>query len=383
MTDLSAPPSPIPLPAPLGVLYVLKTVGFILHVIPMNLWCAGVPLAVALWVTGQRSADAWPRRFLAQVPFFLAFGINAGIVPLLFTQVVYHHVFYPATILMAWFWFAVIPLLLTAYVASYRVADEVRSDQARPARLVLWSVIAWVCLWCIGFLFANAFSLMVRPDRWAHLAEQHGSSGAVFGTALNTADPAMWARWLVMLALALTTTAWHPIADRLLRRQEPNDRGELSIATVTYLAGAMFFAVAGTWYAFGTWPPAVREQMLAIPLLPLTVATALAPAVPAGIVLWMRFLSGDARKLAWVGIAAQAAVVALNAISRQVVQHLELSAFGLIRPRPIAFELWPVAVFLLAALIGGSVVVVFLRMAYTSWSAAGSMTAEGSVDTAG
>ena len=56
---------------------------------------------------------------MAQMPVIVALGVNFGIVPLLFVQVAYYKVFYPATILMAWFWLAIIGLLIPAYYGVY------------------------------------------------------------------------------------------------------------------------------------------------------------------------------------------------------------------------------------------------------------------------
>ena len=56
---------------------------------------------------------------MAQMPIIMAMGINFGIVPLLFIQVGFYQIFYPATVLMAWSWLAVIVLLIPAYYGVY------------------------------------------------------------------------------------------------------------------------------------------------------------------------------------------------------------------------------------------------------------------------
>ena len=56
------------------------------------------------------------------MPVIVAVGINLGIVPLLFIQLAYYKVFYPATILMACFWLAIIVLLIPAYYGVYAYA---------------------------------------------------------------------------------------------------------------------------------------------------------------------------------------------------------------------------------------------------------------------
>ena len=115
MTGLIPAADPLGLPVPVWILLALKVFGFFFHLVFMNLWLAGLPVALVL----LRAKPAVAERLFHALPFFMAFGINAGIVPLLFLQTLYPQFFYPATILQAWFWFAVIPLLLIAYYAVY------------------------------------------------------------------------------------------------------------------------------------------------------------------------------------------------------------------------------------------------------------------------
>ncbi|MFN3929925.1 MAG: hypothetical protein ACK4OK_09870, partial [Thermoflexus sp.] len=78
-------PDPLGMPIPVGYLFALKVFGFFLHMVFMNLWLAGLPTAVALWRFYPRVSE----RLIAAMPFAMAFGINAGIVPLLFLQTLY------------------------------------------------------------------------------------------------------------------------------------------------------------------------------------------------------------------------------------------------------------------------------------------------------
>src|SRR3989304_7812462 len=118
MSEILPSPDPLGLPVPPSLLLPLRLGGFGRHIIFMQLWLPGLPAALALLYGRRRIAE----RLFAAMPFFMAFGINAGIVPLLFLQTLYPQFFYPATILQAWFWFLVIPLLLIAYYAVYLAA---------------------------------------------------------------------------------------------------------------------------------------------------------------------------------------------------------------------------------------------------------------------
>src|SRR5689334_9101656 len=117
--QLIAPPSPLGYPAPFWFIEFFKVLGFSLHVGPMNIWYAGALLAAVLGTRGRGNARIVGQHIGRALPFMLAFGINFGIVPLLFLQSAYHQFFYPATILMAWPWFAVFWLVMIAYFGLY------------------------------------------------------------------------------------------------------------------------------------------------------------------------------------------------------------------------------------------------------------------------
>ena len=76
-------------------------------------------VALLLRFRSNEHARRFAARLLRQMPVIVAVGVNLGIVPLLFLQLAYYRFFYPATILMAWFWLAIIGLLIPAYYGVY------------------------------------------------------------------------------------------------------------------------------------------------------------------------------------------------------------------------------------------------------------------------
>ena len=54
---------------------------------------------------------------------------------------------------------------------------------------------------------------------------------------------------------------------------------------ILYSVGIAWFAAAGSWYVFGTWDAKLQATMFHWPWIVLTVATALAPALP-WLLLW-------------------------------------------------------------------------------------------------
>jgi hypothetical protein len=363
--SLIGPASSAAPPAPLWFVQFFKVLGFTLHMVPMNLWYAGVLLAVWLHLRGSDQGKRFAARLIAQMPVIIALGINFGIVPLLFTQLAYHQFFYPATILMAWFWLSIIGLLTAAYYGVYIYASGLREGGSLSAlrKAAGWGAAA--CFLLIGFFFANGFSLMDHVDRWPQLWLRHSTAGAALGTALNVRDQTLWPRWLLMFGLALTTTAvWMLVDLAWFAGKESDDykRWAGRTAPRLYTLGMVWFALAGSWYVFLAWSPELRESMFGGWKLALTVATAVAPGLPwaLAVAAWWSVVSGDhvapSRAVVSLVAAAQLGVLAVNATSRQVVQNLNLAEFFQWSDQPV--HQWsPLVVFLVLFVVGLGVVV--------------------------
>jgi len=355
--ELIAPASPLGLPAPLWFIELFKVLGFTLHMVPMNLWYAGLLLAMLLRRRGGEHARRLSARLMKPMPIVVALGINFGIVPLLFVQVAYHQVFYPATILMAWPWLSIIGLLVVAYYGVYLYVSGLRDNGAMPRYKQMAGWASAVLFIAIGFIFANGFSLMTNLSAWPALWKDTSVAGAPLGIGLNTGADSLWPRWLMMLGLAFTTVGAYVAVDAaLFARKESADyhRWARSFALRVYTLGMVWFAATGSWYAFGTWSDGVRDTMFQGPAIVLTAVTAVAPGLPWLLLAASRVRSSQAMALAAGG--AQAAVLALNAVSRQIVQNVELNEFLDISARSVNAQWSPMAVFLVMFVVGAAVI---------------------------
>ncbi len=357
---LIGPPSPVGYPAPYWFIALFKVLGFVLHMVPMNIWFAGTLLAVLLRGRGE-GAGRLSDRLMRQMPVIVALGINFGIVPLLFTQVAYYRAFYPATILMAWPWFAIVVLLAIAYYGVYLYTVGLKEGGRGMTRLRLVSGWAAALVFiAISFLFANGFSLMTNLEAWPKLWEATSSAGAPMGLGLNVADASLWPRWLMMFGLAVTTTAAYVAVDAGLfavRESEAYRRWAGGFACRLYAAGLLWFALAGSWYVFGTWQDDVRQVMFSGPRAPLTVLTALGPGFVLGLLALGR--KGVKPRLALAAALAQVGVLALNAVSRQVVQNLELGPYLDVTAETVNIQWSPLLVFL-ALFVAGLVAITWM-----------------------
>ena len=345
------------LPAPVWFIELFKWLGFSLHEVPMNLWYAGLVVAMLLFAMGSDHGQRFAARLMAQMPIIIAMGINLGIVPLLFIQVGFYQIFYPATILMAWFWLAVVVLLIPAYYGVYLYSlGLAEQGPAMPSwkRAVGW--LAAVLFLTIGFLFANALSLMENVGHWPDLWLGHSQNGAVLGTALNLADFRFWPRWLLMFGLALGTTGVWVAFDAAWFATRESHAYKLwakQFAWKLYTLGFAWFLIAGAWYCFGTWPTETRQTMFGGPWILLSILTIAIPALPWWLLWSARRRDGEIHRF-WASLLglAQFGVLGINAASRQVVQHLEIGPYFDITAQTTEPQWGPMAIFLVSFVLG-------------------------------
>jgi hypothetical protein len=349
--NLLPPPDILGLPAPLWFIQFFKVLGFSLHMVPMNLWFAGILVSAALLLLKNPHARHLSDRLMNQMPIIIALGINFGIIPLLFSQAGYYRVFYPATILIAWPWFAVIPLLIFAYYGTYLYVVQLRRGRVAPwARVLGWAVA--LIFMAIGFIFVNGLSLMSQPGRWNEVWSAARFSGAATGLALDLHDPTILPRWMLMFGLALTTVAAYSAFDGSLwpSQADPAHQVWLSrFALLLYSLGLLWATVAGTAYLLAL-PPLSRSFLQGSPQFALTAITALSPGLPWLLLLlhWLR----PGHRLPALAALSQFGVLLLNALSRQSLQDHEVSAFGALGSEAVHVEWIPVALFLILFLAG-------------------------------
>lgn len=370
--SLIGPISPIGYPTPFWFIELFKVLGFSLHMVPMNIWYAGSIIAALFGVFGRGNARIVGYHVARSLPFMLAFGINFGIIPLLFTQVAYYQFFYPATILMAWPWFAVFWMVMAAYFFTYLyrlairggVAAEVASvGKTKHAQKETGGWLDWsgkTAIWLaagifviIGFIFANAFSLMTHVGGWWSIFSKANTAGAATGLAINWNDTTLIPRWLFMFTLAMTTTgAFISIDGAFLSGRESEDyrRYASRFSFWLYTLGLIGFIIFGSWYLFGNRMWAVTEMMAQPIMRILFPLGAVSPGLPWLILLIQR--NRPSRQLAAYAGVAQFGVVVLNAVSRQWLQNRELVAVTNIARHPVNPQYGAMILFL-ALFVGG------------------------------
>jgi hypothetical protein len=190
-------PDILPIPAPVWLLQVLLIFTFLLHLVPMNFLFGGGLLSLVSHARGKKDPrhERLAKRVSELMPTVISFTVTLGVAPLLFVQVLYGHLLYSSSILMANAWFLVVPLVIVGYYGAYLL--RFRWDRLGAAR----SLLAWgmaVLFAVVGFIYSNNFSLVQRPEVW----KQHYLANPA-GGHLNLSDPALYPRYLHMLLGAI------------------------------------------------------------------------------------------------------------------------------------------------------------------------------------
>lgn len=196
MDPSSLIPATEAIPAPWWVMETLGVLVLIFHLLVVNVALGGSLLLLWNRLRGGCTAGATigPEVLKYKLPTAFAVGINLGVAPLLFTQVLYGHFFYTSSIIMAVSWIMVIPLVILGYYGAHTHA---RKYASRPGLALAALVVACAVLLYVPFAFENNISLELQPERWSRWFENRG------GTALSLSDPVMWGRYLHFVTASL------------------------------------------------------------------------------------------------------------------------------------------------------------------------------------
>ncbi len=348
MTPVLPQADPLPLAAPPLVFWLLLMLTFTLHVVLMNAVLGGSIIAAAARRLGadERADHARLARLIGRaMPVAIAAAVTFGVAALLFLQVLYGRAFFPSSVLMAWIWLAVVPLLIAAYYAAYALAAP---KAAAPNVLAIGMAAIFVV---IAFIYSNNMGLMLRVDALPGLFARDAR-----GLQLNTADPTMLPRYLHMVLGAIAVAGLMVCIAGVVMRPRDQAFGAWAMRW-----GAGWFGIAtalnlpaGIWW-LGVLPSdAVTRLMGGDAAATLVLASGVAVALAA---IGLVFVGTHAaRPGPWVFGAAGAllASLVLMLLTRDAIRQQALDAAGFTAPTLVAPQWGVMAVFLvlLVAAVG-------------------------------
>lgn len=343
MTPVIPLADPLPLPGPVGLLWALLQLTFLLHLVAMNVVLGGSILALH-WRFSRRAEGA-PHRaallafFARALPVAVAATVTLGVAPLLFVQVLYGRLFFTSSILMAWFWLAVVPLVILAYSGAYLLAlwGEAPGGRARGVAGLVALLFA-----AVAFLQVSNATRALRPVTFLGAYRADGR-----GLTLNLGDPTFWPRTLHVLVGAVAVAALGAALYGVLRRaREPQlaawaiRRGTtvFGVATAANVFVGMLFLLA---QPKSTLIRLVGGDAWAMALLALGIVLGIAAAGLALLALGAK----DTVRVTWAQVGLLAATLVVMVLLRDQVRQIALRDAGFEHPGRVAAQWGPFAAF--------------------------------------
>lgn len=342
-------PSPETIPAPWWVLDSLGAGLLMLHLIVINAAVGGVLIMLVsrMGRSAEDSPGIFPGALKGKLPTAFALGINLGVAPLLFFQVIYGHIFYTASTLMAVFWIMIIPLLILGYYGAH---FHSRKFQNRTVSLTWLSLSAMVVLY-IAFMFQNNISHQLHPGSWSRYFENRG------GTLLNLSDPVLWPRYLhfltasVAVAGLFSSLVWHIRGRRGAAESEKGVAKGLKIFGIA----TMVQVVIGFWMLLAL----PREIMLSFMGGSLTHTIVLFTGIVAALALIMTAML----KRLWTTVYLFLTVMLLMVLMRTFLRYLYLEPHFQVESLAVSPMYGVFGLFLAVLAVGLVIVGIMLRWA--------------------
>ena len=252
MDPVSLIPTPDKIPAPSWLFLSLDLFTFLLHILVINVVLGG-SLLMLFARLGNAKLISEGNIFsvlINKIPTSVAIGVNLGVAPLLFLQVIYGHLFYTSSVLMGVYWILVIPLLIIAYYSAY---VHVRSQKLAVVSILITSLI----LLYIGFMQVNNLTLMTEPAKWTAYFQNRT------GTILNLNDPTFIPRYLHFIAASVAVTGLFVALVWYIKTRKDPEAGTTHIKKGLRIFGyaTIVQIVSGLWFLMAIPPDFMLQFM--------------------------------------------------------------------------------------------------------------------------
>ena len=351
MTSVIPLADPLPLPAPVGLLWALLQLTFLFHLVAMNVTLGGSILALH-WRFSRRAESASHRAallafFAGALPVAVAATVTLGVAPLLFVQVLYGRLFFTSSILMAGYWLGVVPLVILAYYGAYFLAF--RGEAPGGRRLGVAGLVPLLFA-AVAFLQVSNATRALRPETFlgAYRADHRGLT-------LNLGDPTLWPRTLHVLVGAVAVAALGAALYGVFRRAREPQLAAWAIRQGTTVFGVATAANVFVGMLFLLAQPKttlirlVGGDARAMTLLALGIVLGVAAAGLALLALGAK----NAVRVTWAQGGLLAATLVVMVLLRDQVRQIALREAGFEHPGRVVTQWGPFAVFVVLLVAGG------------------------------
>lgn len=339
-------PTPDAIPVAWGWFQGLLMLMFPLHLLLMNAMLGSTAIALYARVKGGETDVRLSHELAKALPFLVAFTINLGVAALLFIQVIFGHLLYTSSVLMAVFWLSVPLSLIVAYYAIYLYDFRFASLGRRG---VLLAALALAIFLVIAFFFSNNMTLMLEPQRWN---AYFGNPG---GTILNTDSAVVWPRYLHLVSGGLAVGGlFVALFGRFKAARDPQlGARAIHLGMNLFMALTLAQIVVGFWFLFSLPRPVMLLFMGGS-------ATATALFI-LGLLLVVALLWAGFRRNVVVSATLAVPLVFVMAFMRDAVRSGYLKPFFTLDTLKVVPHYSPMIVFFLSLVVGIAVIYWMLR----------------------
>lgn len=350
---------PIPLPAPVWLFKLLHIVTLLLHFVAVQVILGGLTIGT-LWNFFGKSDSTMKdasNSIIKKLPTVMTYVINFGVPPLLFSQVLFGQALYTSSVVIGFYWIAVIFLLIAGYYLLYRAADRANEGKS-------WWWLGLISLGLLAYIariYSTNMTLMLRPDQWLGLYQQSGG----MGTIMPTGDPTVLPRFFFMtigsLGLAGISIA---LLGEYFSHQDSVKRFLVrfgSIIGAIFIPAQMF---CGYW-VYTAQPNVVKEGLWQSPLgFYGVIIWALASVLGIFAIAFVALKNGKGTKII-TSIAGLAAVLmtAGAVLARDTIRDLSLLAVGFDVWNRVVVANWSVVLIFLGLFVAALVLIAVLLVA--------------------
>jgi len=350
-------PATSPIQVDWSIFTVLLIVSFIIHILMMNVMLgSGIIALIGLFNQKQQSNDL-SHTIASHLPFTIAFTINFGVAPLLFLQVLYGHLIYTSSILMAVYWLSVIGVLILAYYSAY--IYDFKYDVLAQKRCFFIGTTVIGLLW-IAFVFSNNMTLMLAPDKWHVYFKNSG------GLWLNLSEKTLLPRYFHFITASIAIGGL-AIA---LYRQVQKDKSITADSSQTsqwdediqtglgwFIGASLVQMTVGVWY-FLSLPVNVRQLFMGNHTFGTTIFLLAIPLI-------ILMLVCGVKNNVWMTAFLVVPVTVIMALMRHLVRTASLSPFFRVQDLPVTGQYSPFLIFIVALILGIVAIVYMVRLTLT------------------
>jgi hypothetical protein len=343
-------PTPGAIQVPWGWFEFLLLLTFILHLLLMNALVGGAVICTVKTLRGQGGSAAVHDHAL-RLPTLLALTVNLGVAPLLFVQVLYGSFIYSSSILIAWWWLAVIGIIIAAYYGLY-VYDFRFQRLGNGGRLFLILGPTLLLLFT-AFIYVNNMTLAATPDRWFAYFKTPD------GTLLNLGEPTLAPRYLHFMVAALAIGG---LAQALVWERKRCKGAADEAQAAEHVASGLrwFFRATLAQLAIGAWFLFSLPRYLYMNFLGKEQLDTLLLGV--GLVLTLASLHFARKGRVWPTVWTAVATVAVMAGLRDLLRQAYLRPYFTPGDLQVAAQYSPLVLFAVSLVIGLALVGYMLKL---------------------